>query len=657
MSRRLLTAALLLLLAVPATLRAQPAVSHLSPGAVAPGQTAELTLVGTKLEDPLAVWTSFPATIERLPVEATQRKIKVTVPADVPLGIHGIVVGNYGGVAPPLFVMLDDLPSLPEAAANNALATPQDLTPPIAVDGASNGQQSDFYRLTLAQNQKVSIEVVATRLGFDFDSVLRVLDATGRELALADDDEAVGADARLVFTAPAAGQYLLELRDNRFKPGGRYRFRIGDFPLVSCAYPAGGTTGASFSTSLVTIEGTLLPATVRGAGGRLTPLFASAKRPEGGTGGFARIERSHLPTTVEIEAASHAPSGQPFATPLAINGRLSEPKQRDRFAFAARKGERSNFQATSRRFGSPAVIAMRVLNAADAQVAASAPTESEEELLAFTAPEDGVYRLEVEDLLGRGGPAFVYRLEATPGSLFNLGAKSDPATRFQHALSPGGGAFLFDVQVQRSGYDGPVQLSVACERAGFRIFPSTIGEKVNELRTYVFPPADFHAGELVDLRIVGTANVGPAEHRTVARNLVQLKAARPFLPHPPAWLEGSVFAGYADQAAFYTAAPTAAELAVPLGGQAMVPFAFARTDANFKDVPLALTFYGLPAGLTTEVKRSAPGPTETYEATFKAAANAPEGRHAVHWLGYVEYQGRGRAVEGDLTLVVSKPAP
>ena len=29
----------------------------------------------------------------------------------------------------------------------------------------------------------------------------------------------------------------MELRDNRYKPGGRYRLRLGDFPLVSTPLP------------------------------------------------------------------------------------------------------------------------------------------------------------------------------------------------------------------------------------------------------------------------------------------------------------------------------------------------------------------------------------------------------------------------------------
>jgi len=77
---------------------AQPTVSFTSPSAVQPGQTIEVTLHGAKLDDPLQVWTSFPAQVELVPGAAdakdqTSRVCKVTVDATLSVGIGGIVVG------------------------------------------------------------------------------------------------------------------------------------------------------------------------------------------------------------------------------------------------------------------------------------------------------------------------------------------------------------------------------------------------------------------------------------------------------------------------------------------------------------------------------------------------------------------------------------
>lgn len=644
--------ALWLLLCV--AVQAQVTVTAVSPGALAPGQTTEVTLTGTKFEDPLAVWTSFPAQVELLPAEPTQRKIKFTLEENVSVGIGGIVLGSAGGVTPPWLLMIDDLPSVAEAA-NNSAATAQEITPPIAIDGAASGQQSDYYRVTLAQGQRIAIEVVASRLGSDFDPVLRVLDANGRELALADDDS-LGADPRLLFTAPVAGPYLLQINDNRFRAGGRYRLRVGDFPLVEATFPAGGQAGTSINSTLLTLDGEAIPAVLRLAATPFDALvFASAKRPGGAVSGYSSLRTSSSPEIVEPVQLEKPDEGTAIPATCTINGRLSEPKQHDRYSFTAKKGERWNFAAASRSFGSPAVLAMRVLNAANAAVVATTPSEAEEELLVFTAPDDGVYRLEIDDLLGRGGPTYVYRVEVTPGPLFNLVLKNDPNTKFVHLMTPGGAQFA-DVQVQRNDYAGAIELTPLCARAGFRLYPATIPAGVNELRIHILPPADFHAGELVDLRIQGKANVGPREHQAIASNGVQLRVARPLLLSQPSWQDGAIFVGYADQAAFYTVAPAMAEAPVALGAEVMIPFAFERTDANFKEVPLSLLFSGLPAGVTAEVKREGNGPMESYQVTFKAAPTSPEGKHAIHWFAYAEFGGRGRVIEGDVSLVLTKPA-
>ena len=61
-------------------------------------------------------------------------------------------------------------------------------------------------------------------------------DGAGAELASNDDALGLGGDSQLSYTFPAAGEYLLELRDIRFQ-GGPYRLRIGDFPCAAVAYP------------------------------------------------------------------------------------------------------------------------------------------------------------------------------------------------------------------------------------------------------------------------------------------------------------------------------------------------------------------------------------------------------------------------------------
>jgi hypothetical protein len=82
----------------------------------------------------------------------------------------------------------------------------------------------DVYGLTLREKQVVVIEVMARRLGSRLDGVLRIVDAGGKELA--SNDDAVGKDPRLSFTAPAAGEYFLEVRSLSGRGGDDYFYRL-----------------------------------------------------------------------------------------------------------------------------------------------------------------------------------------------------------------------------------------------------------------------------------------------------------------------------------------------------------------------------------------------------------------------------------------------
>ena len=134
---------------------------------------------------------------------------------------------------------------------------------------------------------------------------------------------------------------------------------------------------------------------------------------------------------------------------------------------------------------------LRLQNAAGNQVAESPITDSDEPVLNFTIPEDGTYKLTVEELAGRGGPDYTYAVEARTGPQFTLSLKNDANNRIRHSLSAGDGAFHLDVQCQRFAYDGPITLDIESNRSGWQVFNHVIPAKANEVRMYVVAPLDF----------------------------------------------------------------------------------------------------------------------------------------------------------------------
>ena len=115
--------------------------------------------------------------------------------------------------------MIDDLPNVTKSGTHKTIASAQELKLPVAVDGNCEETSFDYYAFRAKKGQRVSVEVVANRLGSPLDPVVRLLDAAGKELVYCDDDPAVGSDARFSFTAPRTGRYFIELRDVGYQGG------------------------------------------------------------------------------------------------------------------------------------------------------------------------------------------------------------------------------------------------------------------------------------------------------------------------------------------------------------------------------------------------------------------------------------------------------
>ncbi|MDB9374549.1 DVUA0089 family protein, partial [Nodularia sphaerocarpa] len=105
----------------------------------------------------------------------------------------------------------------------------------------------DMYSFELAAGDTVRIDIDAEQLGSTLDSVLRVFDAQGNQLAQSDDDGApdelfvAGVDSYLEFTAETAGTYYVGVSSF---PNGEFSFNNNPYdPSV-----AGSGTGRSSGT-------------------------------------------------------------------------------------------------------------------------------------------------------------------------------------------------------------------------------------------------------------------------------------------------------------------------------------------------------------------------------------------------------------------------
>ncbi|MEO8493706.1 MAG: PPC domain-containing protein, partial [Planctomycetota bacterium] len=631
-------------------------VSHTTPSAVQPGQTIELTLHGAKLDDPFQIWTSFPAKVELVPGAAeakdqTSRVCKVTLDAGVPVGIEGLIIGSPAGISDVALVMIDDVPSVADNGANHAIAQAQVVTLPTAIDGTADGTNFDFYKFTGKKDQRISLEVVAARVGSSFDSVVRLLSADGGELLLADDDESTGADSRFSLTLPADGDYVVELHDNQYRGGGRYRMRIGDFPLVTVPYPLGGRLGstAQFDFAGSASEGATpvvlrIPDEVKS--GRVS---VSAKFPSGNSSGLATLVASSLLEAIEAEPNDSSKVATAVTIPAAVNGHFHSAGDRDYFTFAALKDQSLSFRAMSRSLGSPSLLYMRIFNAADQQLAETQVNDAAEWTLNQKFPADGMYCLMVEDLLRRGGPEHAYRVEIEPTPGFSLAVKNDANTRLQFNAPANNGALALVLQINRSGYEGAIELALENNAAGLRLINPTIPAAAKEHRLLIAVPENAAAGNLAPIRIVGSATVNDRPQTAVAETIATLRAKRPQLTFPPEWMNGlvSVVVG-SNLDPFYAVKPGTPTAAFNKEtGQAALALTLERPNAEFKEA-ITVMVENLPAGFTSEVKAD----KDVYNVTITGPKDAADGTHMFKIVSYGEFKGQGVLAVTEIPLEI-----
>jgi hypothetical protein len=622
----------------PATACAQVSVQSLAPQAAAPGKTTEVVVRGSKLDEPLRVWTSFPAQVQVVQenVEAKGRaevKLQVTIDAATPPQVGGLFVATADGVSSPAFYMIDDLPSVADNGKNRSLAEAQEIPLLAAVDGIVDGAQPDCFKLNVAAGQRIAVEVVAARVGSDLDPILRLVDANGKVLVTADDDLSAGSDGRFAHTFTAAGTYYLQLRDVRYRggPGFRYRLRVGDFPIGAAVFPLGVTAQGSRERQAVGLK------------------------ENSQSSALATQVATELPQGVEVEPNDAPETATKVAIPGGINGRFHAEKDRDQFTFEAKANTNFIFKPITRSVGSPCYLQLSIFKPDGGLLAEAPVTDSDEQPLTVTFPVDGVYRLTVEDLLRRGGPEFVYHVETRPFAGVSLSLKADKNVPHTFALAKNGGISL-EVQAARAGYDGPITLGVEPADRGFVLLNNVIGEKQPAARMMIIAPPNLNLGEPIALRIVGTLERNGQKFRVPVSTAALIRAKSPQIAYPPAWLDGLLATAITNDAPeLFTITPSATQVFYPRSA-AQVGFTLImdRKQGEFKD-PLTVLPQNLPAGVAVEIKREGNGPQEKYNVLLKAPKEVAEAKQEITFQCYGEMKGQGRLLSVKLPLAIITP--
>lgn len=632
-------------------LHAAPAITTTAPQAVIPGQQIDVKLRGSDLTGASQLWTQFGATAQLTPdvkdngKSAAEVSWRLNVPAEVPVGVHGLRVAGPNGVSTLKLIMVDDLPSVAQTAGNTSIDKAQELAQPSAVDGAVANLSRNYYRIKVTAGQKLSFEVVARRLGSALDPLLRILDAKGRELIYSDDEPGLRGDARLHYTFAQAGDYVIEVRDIRYQGGGGhfYRLRIGDFPCLSSPYPLGVTRGSVGKVTFVGPDAEGVGAVeVRAPSETGTNwVNVAARRPNGKSSGFAMLRIEDAPVAVEAEPNNELAKATRVELGHSLNGKIEASGDIDHFVFAAKKGQKFRFNVVTRRQGVPTSAYIRLLKADGGQVAAKEDFGVGDAFFDYTFPADGDYTLAVEELHRRGGAAFAYRVEAQPIiPTFDLSAAAD------NVNVGAGSTAMITVNVVRRGYNGPIQVAATNLPTGVLSNQTVVGPGMKSVVLTISSSAETASGTFVPVTIVGRGKNGTEDFEVVAGTEEALKAKFNALPWGPQNLDGHVALGISPKPQIRLR-PEVGEIIFGKSLSATVKVLVDRDKGFDEAVTLVVTpdakKGGLPATVTAAVKPIAKGKNEAV-ITFTATDKAPIGDFTAVLTGTIK-QGKTTVVQ------------
>ncbi len=631
-----------------AAARAQT-ISSVTPLTLRPGQTQDVVLGGNGLGDARQFWSSFPQKSALAPEPPKAKKnpaiatFRVTVPPQTPLGIYGIRVATTSGVSPLKLVLLDDLPTVRATGGNISRRAAQALSLPTAVEGTLAPQQLHYFKFHVEAGQRASFEVYSRRIGSLLDPTLRLFDSAGREVTYSDDVPGLSEDAAIHQSFRKAGDYVLELGDNLYQGGGDYfyRLRIGDFAAAALPYPLAATRGSEFTCRFADNAGSTIEP-VHGkapANATQTALFLPVRQNGGDAQSFAPILLSDHKQAGEAEPNNDTKTATRANLGDDLNGRLETADDVDNFVFHAPAGELVRFKSLSRRFGSPADVVLRALDAQGNPLGAAESQGSEEATLWVTFPAAADYTLEVRDLNHRGGPRFVYHIDvvAEPSQPDKTQRAKEQSTkqakrapRHVHTFTlsaaadsvviPAGGTAAIPVSSVRSHYHGSIFVQAVDLPPGVKSRPTWIGggEDVAELTlqsTGELPPGAIHA-----IRIVGSPEHSDALITAQTTEAVRTQLGN--MPYPPLGLCGDL-ALVAGPRPNFTLRTEPAEIVLSPDHPVTCKLIAERQKGFDDEIALAVSPVkkGLPPGVSVSVKPIAKG-AQSAEITFTANRKA-----------------------------------
>ena len=416
-----------------------------------------------------------------LPREVTARFV---IPGDQPAGPIRWCVANANGGSPCGLFMVGHGNEIQEAEDRSP---PQKLTElPVVVNGRLlRIEEIDRYQLRMPHSGLVTCDLMARRLGSDFNGVLEVLNHQGNKIAEAYDTE--GQDPILTFFANADEDYTVTVRDLDYR-GYRsltYRLALTTGPRVVTTIPTAMRRGERQTVEFVGIGIATgqprLESTTREVEAIADPAqtsFSYTLLTHGGEALNVTLATSDFPERVEPDSLDL--QARRLTVPTALTGRFRTREERDRYLISGVKGDTWNLTALGRSAGPPLDLSLTVIDPDGKEVATNddAPGTTDSKL-SLTLPADADYEVVVSEHSGTTDTiGSIYRLIVEkPGPQFRLrtaGVVNLPIS------SPA--AHIEGTVVREAGFSHPIKLTATGLPTGVTATETVIDSKASSFK-------------------------------------------------------------------------------------------------------------------------------------------------------------------------------
>lgn len=420
------------------------------------------------------------------PESITKLKLKIAVDADALPGVREFRLATPNGASTvgQLVVVRD--PVIAETGDNDVKEKAHAVTLPATLCGAiEKAEDVDFFKFRADAGQAISFHVRSQRLQDKIhdlqehsDPILYLRDANGGLLAMS--DNSFFADPFLAHQFAAAGDYLLEIRDVRYKGNAYWEYSIeaNSRPFVANVFPLAVAANSQTPVELAGASFANPQATLTAPGGMASGLTWLPLMVGDQPSPPVPVYVTELPVVAEaVGENNEIKSALTVTIPTMINGRIEAEGDLDCYAFTAKKGDKFNFEVIARRAQSQLDPIIRIMNADggvlreedDFSIGKTQQTQ-DSKLEGWEAPADGTFYVDVRDVHLRGGTGFPYALQITPTKpYFELLVDTDKTQ-----LTPGTYGVLFVRAKRFHGFSGDIQLHIDKLPPGVTAYPGKI---------------------------------------------------------------------------------------------------------------------------------------------------------------------------------------